>query len=71
MQAFLTETMETGDRNRDDFHCMQMSRDEHAVYFFGYDWSDACKLITFLLFGNESLNWGPLSRVIMHDMHAY
>ena len=33
MQAFLTVTMETGDRNRDDFHCMQMSRDEHAVYF--------------------------------------
>ena len=32
MQAFLTETMETGDKNRDDFYCMQMSRDEHAVY---------------------------------------
>ena len=24
-QAFLTETVETGDKNRDDFHCMQMS----------------------------------------------
>ena len=24
-QAFLTETVETGGKNRDDFHCMQMS----------------------------------------------
>ena len=24
-QAFLAETVETGDKNRDDFHCMQMS----------------------------------------------
>ena len=24
-QAFLTETVETGDKNRDYFHCMQMS----------------------------------------------
>ena len=23
--AFLTETVETGDKNRDDFHCMQIS----------------------------------------------
>ena len=24
-QAFLTETVETGDKNRGDFYCMQMS----------------------------------------------
>ena len=24
-QAFLTETVETGDKNCNDFHCMQMS----------------------------------------------
>ena len=24
-QAFLMETVETGDKNRDDFHCMQMT----------------------------------------------
>jgi len=24
-QAFLAETVETGDKNRDDFHCIQMS----------------------------------------------
>ena len=33
MHASLAETMETGDKNRDDFRYMQMSRDEHAVYF--------------------------------------
>ena len=24
-QAFLVETVETGDKNRDDFHCIDMS----------------------------------------------
>ena len=31
--ALLVETVETGDKNRDDFRCIQMSRDEHVVYF--------------------------------------
>ena len=50
MQAFLAETMETGDKNRDDFHCIQMSRDEHAVYILAMtevkhvSWSRFCCL---------------------------
>ena len=33
-QAFLTEKVETADKNRDDFHCMQNeSCDEHVIYF--------------------------------------
>ena len=32
--VFLAKTVETGDKNRDDFYCMEMSsRDENAVYF--------------------------------------
>ena len=30
---FLAKTVETGDKNRDDFHCMEMSLDDNAVYF--------------------------------------
>ena len=36
-QAFLTETVETGDKNRDDFHCMQMSLVMSMRFFFGDD----------------------------------
>ena len=52
-QAFLTETVETGDKNRDDFHCMQMSLVISMRYIFGDDRNDACKLNTFSLFGND------------------
>jgi len=40
--AFLAKTVETGDKNRDDFHCMDWneSRDEYAVNF-GNDWNNA------------------------------
>jgi len=32
-----TETVETGDKNRDDFHCMQMSLVMSMRFIFGYD----------------------------------
>ena len=34
-QAFLTETVGTGDKNRDDFHCMQKSLVMSMRYIFG------------------------------------
>ena len=36
-QAFLAETVETGDKNRDDFHCMQMSLVMSMRLIFGDD----------------------------------
>ena len=36
-QAFLAETVETGDKNRDDFHCIQMSTVLSMRLIFGYD----------------------------------
>ena len=36
-QAFLAETVETGIKNRDDFHCMQMSLVMSMQFIFGYD----------------------------------
>ena len=46
-QVFLEETVETGDKNRDYFHCMQMSLVMSMRLIFGNDWNDACKLIAF------------------------
>ena len=40
-QAFLAETVETGDKNRDDFHCLQMSLVMSIRFIFGDDWNDA------------------------------
>ena len=37
LQAFLAETVETGDKNRDDFHCTQMSLLMSMRLIFGYD----------------------------------
>ena len=55
-QAFLTETVETGDKIRDDFHCMQMSLVMSMRFIFGEnDWNDACKLKAFPLFGNDEI----------------
>ena len=34
-KAFLTETVETGDKIRDDFHCMQMSLVMSMRFIFG------------------------------------
>ena len=45
-QVFLTETMETGYKNRDDFQCMQMSLVMSMPFIFGDDWNDTCKLNT-------------------------
>ena len=36
-QVFLVETMETGDKNPDDFHCMQMSLMFSICFTFGDD----------------------------------
>ena len=42
--AFLAKTVETGDKNHDDFSLYGNEfRDENAVYF-GDDLNDACKL---------------------------
>ena len=35
--AFLEETVEAGDENRDDFHCMQMSLLMRMLFNFGDD----------------------------------
>ena len=35
--AFLAKTVETGDKNRDDFHCMEMSLVMSNVVYFGGD----------------------------------
>ena len=52
-QAFLAETVETGDKNRDDFDCVQMSLVMTMRFIFCDDWNDACKFSTFSLFGND------------------
>ena len=45
-QAFLAENVETGDNNRDDFHCMQMSLVMSMPFIFGDVWNDAlCSII--------------------------
>ena len=36
-QALLAETVETGDKNRHDFHCMQMSLVMSMRFIFGDD----------------------------------
>ena len=33
--------METGDKNRDDFHCMQMNLVMRMCFIFGDDWNNA------------------------------
>ena len=38
---FLAETVETGDKNRDDFYCMQMSLVMSMRFIFGDDWNNA------------------------------
>ena len=35
--AFLTKTVETGDKNRDDFHCMEISLVMRMRFIFGDD----------------------------------
>ena len=36
-RAFLAKTVETGNKNRSDFHCMQMSLVMSMRYIFGDD----------------------------------
>ena len=38
----LAETVETGDKNRQDFHCMQMSLLMSMRFIFGDDCSRTC-----------------------------
>ena len=40
-QAFLSKTVETGKKNHDDFHCMQMSLVMSMQFIFDDDESDA------------------------------
>ena len=47
--AFLAETVETRDKNRDDPRCMQMSLVMSMRFIIGDNWNDACKLNTFLV----------------------
>ena len=67
-QAFLTETVGTGDKNRDDFHCMQKSLVMSMRYIFGDVWNDACKLNIFAVW--QWRNFPQIEaldfRVIMH-----
>ena len=46
-QVFLAETVQTGDKNHDDFLCMQMTLWCACGLSVGDDWNDACKLSTF------------------------
>ena len=68
-QVFLAETVETGDKNRDDFLGIKISLVMSMRFIFGDDWNGACKLIMFL----AVWQWCNLSRfealdfrVIMH-----
>ena len=45
--ALLVETVETGDKNSDDFRCIQMSLVVSMRFIFVDDWNYACKLSTF------------------------
>ena len=36
-QAFLAATVENGDKNREDFHCMQMTLVMRMCFVFGHD----------------------------------
>ena len=64
-QAFLTETVVTGDKNRHDFHCMQMSLVMSMQFSCGDHWNIGIKLITFVFavwqWCNFSSNGGPWS----------
>ena len=48
--------METGDKNRDDFHCMEMSLVMRLQFIFDDDLKDACKFDNDVIF----LEWRPL-----------
>ena len=39
--AFLAKTVETGDKNRDDFHSMEMSLVMSMWFILGDDWINA------------------------------
>ena len=53
-QALLAETLETGDKNRDDFHCMQMRLVMSLWSIFSYDWNDTPRWsCIFWLLGND------------------
>ena len=39
--VFLAKTVETGDKNRDDFHCMEMSLVMSMWFILGDDWNNA------------------------------
>ena len=46
-ETFLAETVEAGNKNRHDFHCMQLSLVMNMWFIFGDDWNLGIELITF------------------------
>ena len=66
-QEFLTETVETKDKNRDDYHYMQMNLVISMRFIFGDDRNDACKLNTFSPFVNDVIF--PKSRPLIFVYH--
>ena len=67
---FLRETVETGDKNRGDFHCMQMSLLMSMRYIFDDDCTNwRTKLITFWLFGSDVIF--PESRHLTFAPHVH
>ena len=60
-QVFLAETVETGDKNRDDFHFMQMQRVMSMWFIFRDNWSDppSWTCFGFLAMMKFSPNQGP------------
>ena len=60
--------METGDKNRDDFHCMEMSLVMSMWYILGDDWNNAqclSRLSAFLPCKNQTLSFA-LKQVTFH-----
>ena len=47
-QAFLAETVETGDKNLDDFHCMQTSLVMSMRFIFGDDLNITFPIFSFI-----------------------
>ena len=66
----MLETVETGHRNRGDFHCMQMSLVMSMRYIFDDDCTNwRTKLITFWLFGSDVIF--PASRHLTFAPHVH
>ena len=66
------ETVETRDKSRDEFHCMQMSLVMSMTFIFGDDWNDACKLNTFFFAVWQWRNFPQIAALDFRvSMHVY